>query len=264
MKLPISIFCILHFAFCITAHAQGFGQSLAFQGAAAIRPAAGGGGGGPPSSGLVQELDASTISGANNDPIGTWTAAVGLNATSSSTLRPLLITAAKNGLNILRFDGTDDTMATASFSSAITQTCVIFIVFKLNSVANNQRFLSSIADESGDRNIVYFDNAPAYKLYGGAAFANAFGASDPNTSWHIMSIEFAGDASKCRVDGATEETTSTGSGTTGKLTGLRISGDYDGTIGPTSVDVAEILIYQGAIADKSAHFSYLNTKWAIY
>lgn len=221
------------------------------------------GGGGPPGS-PVQQLDASTVTGSDGDPISTWTATVGKNATSAGSARPTLQTAEQNGLNVLSFDGVDDTMITSAFDANLTQPCVIFFVFKLGTAAVTQRAFSSRVDEGGDRNMVRFDSAPSYQGYGGSAFVNIWTATDPNTSWHIMSVEFNGTDTKARVDGGTEEDNNPALGTTGIYSGLSVSGDYDGSVNPCQIMVGEILMYSGTIADKTDYFNYLNDKWAVY
>lgn len=75
-------------------------------------------------------LDASTISGADNDPISSWTdiSGNGNNATQGTgSFQPTLKTGVLNGLPVIRFDGTDDRL---DFASNITSTAITsFIVY---------------------------------------------------------------------------------------------------------------------------------------
>ncbi len=216
-----------------------------------------------PTTNLVENLDASTLSGSDGTDITTWVATTGKNATGTVALTGKVYNAVKNSLNVIRFDGIVDTMTTVNFDSRVDQPFVIIVVFKLNAQPPFQRFLSS-NNNSTPRAILRYSDDPWYEAYAGSAFERLLTTSNPDTSWHIQSIEINGASSKMRVDGGTEQTTGNDPGTTGGLDGLTISGDYDGTINPTSVDVGQILIYTGAIADKTAHFAYLNGKWAVY
>lgn len=215
---------------------------------------------GPPSVNLVENLDASTLTGSDGTDITTWVATTGKNATGTVLLTGKVFNAVKNGLNIIRFDGIAATMATSSFDAPLTQTFCTFFVFKLSDSSNLQRMFSDIVEAGGNRCIFRNNTTPAFDIYAGSGFQPL---DDSSNSWYIISVEWNGASTKFRLNGGTEDTIGGSPGTFG-FTGLRISGDYDGTINPAAMDVGQILMYSGAIADKTAYFNYLNTKWNVY
>lgn len=214
---------------------------------------------GPPATNLVEQLDAATLTGSDASDISTLTATVGTNATSVAAHRPKLYNAVKNGKNIARFDGTAAYLITANFGSAIAQPYTMFVVFK--SAEDTGSYW--IVDGNSDANRgTIATNGSMIRFYAGGAdwiFGPYFG----DLNWHILSVEFNGASSKYRLDGGTETTFSATPGA-GGIQGICIGIDSSLDAVFTPMDFGEILIYTGSIADKTTHFSYLNTKWAVY
>lgn len=220
------------------------------------RPSGGAGYPSLPTSGLVENLDASTLSGSDGDLLSTWTASTGGNATSSGSNRPTLQTAEKNGLNVVRFDGVDDYMTTGATYLEGQPLCML-VVFKFNGTGD-QFFLDS---PTGLRVVLYKTSGNAWQAFAGTGFRTIGGTAD--NAWHILSIEWNGTSSKYRFDGGTETTFSADPGSNGSE-GLILGIANDLASNPSNIDIAQVLVYSGAIADKSNHFGHLNGKWAVY
>jgi hypothetical protein len=108
--------------------------------------------GGAPSlitTGLVMRFRADDISGNDQDPVSTWTAAVGGAATQGTAAdRPKLRVASLNGRNVVEFDGTNDLLAldaTALNVAKNVSDLTIFIAYKLNGLPSGVRSLFSLS-----------------------------------------------------------------------------------------------------------------------
>ena len=216
---------------------------------------------GPPSTNLVQNLDASTTAGGSAEVL-TWTAATGKNATGTTGTVPLSITAGKNGLNTVRFDGVDNTMATAAFDSALSQPFYAAIVYKQTSVSGTP--ISRMIDGlSGGTRGLLLRVSDWIECYSGTGFTTLY-TTGMTTNFRMLSVEVNGASSKRRLDGGTRSTF-TANGTDG-LTGITVGTSSDGATNPFDGEIAEILIYSGTKDDtaETEIRTYLNTKWAVY
>lgn len=248
-KLLIAFIC----GFAVVANPIGIQQMLSLRVPAAV---AGGAPGTP-----ALELDASTISGSDNDPIGTWTATTGPNATAAGGVRPTLQTAEKNGLNVLRFDNADDLMTTTTVGT-LTQPCTVFMVIKSTGANTVNRYAftgSSTADNAA--RIYNYAVSQGFTIYAGGV--DDYFTEDNDTNWHIIGVKLNGASSSYRVDGGSEGPLAVMNniGTDG-ITTTCIGNYRDGSL-PWDGDIAHVLVYSGA-ESMAAVFTYLNAKWAVY
>lgn len=208
-----------------------------------------------PSNTLVEWLDATTQAFADGDPVGTWVARAGQNATSTSTARPLFKTNIKNGNPIVRFDGVNDNLITAVFSVEQVQPFTTAVVFKF-AATGVQFVFDGIAKRAA-----FFNNVIVWDAFAGSTVAIG-GTAD--TNWHILFIEWNGASSKYRFDGGSE-TAFSGTPGANNMDGLTL-GASNTLTSFASVDIGEIVIYSSTLgsSDKTSLFTYLNTKWAVY
>lgn len=220
------------------------------------------GGGGIPTANLIQNSDASTVSGSTGDAISTLTATIGKDLTTSGTGRPTLETggSGKNGLNTLRFDGVANYMQSINFVSGVTQPFTVFIVFKINNTTPGVNQFVFDNNDSTPRALLRADDGGNYEVFGGTQFSDTLVAV--NTSWHIISITFNGASSKFSIDGGVESTLPDDIGSNG-LSGLTLGAAFNTTSGPTTMDFGQILIYS-VPPTISTVMTPLNAKWGVY
>ncbi len=212
-----------------------------------------------PSNTLVEWLEPDSIGLSDGTAITTWTANAGKNATGSGSTRPLYKTGIKNGHNIVRFDGVDDTMATIAFTVEQTPPYTTMIVFKYSNTTGVQ-FLQDGIDAV--KRATIFVNGGTLQVLSGAS-TGAIATAD--TSWHILLIEWNGASSNYQLDGGTLTTLGSLAGTA-NFAGITLGTNQDGAFGPASVDVGDVILWTGILSsgDKTSAFSWANTKWAVY
>jgi hypothetical protein len=224
-------------------------------------PGVGSGGASPPSANLVQHLKADALSLSDGTAVETWTATVGRDATQSTPeSRPTFETNEQNGLPCIRFDGSNDYMRTSAFASSQSQPFVIFLAFKSKETTTG-RIIDGI-NSRGFHLRAWFDGDGDFLVYAGSSFVKVYDTASSDVTY-LCSFEMNGASSKYRINGESEATFLSSPGTDA-LDGLTICVANDLSTEFSQVDMFEILIYSGTIADKSSHFSYLNTKWAAY
>jgi len=126
---------------------------------------------------LAQWLKADAIGGlSGGDPVATWTASTGNNATqATSGNRPTYQTAVVNGHPVVRFDGTDDYLEFAGLGAALTEYTILAVV-KPDTYSGERTVLSQ--DATGFSNDLLFGIDPE----GANTVNDRWGASVQNTS----------------------------------------------------------------------------------
>jgi hypothetical protein len=207
--------------------------------------------------GLKLWFKADSIVAADDDPVGTWTdsstSAKNLTQATGSK-QPLYKTAVLNGKPVVRFDGTDDTMATAALT--LDQPLTYLMVVKMNS-STGTRYLCDGA--SNDSLLIYNGGGGAiWVMYAGGAAPSK--ATD-TTAFHVFACKFDGASSEFYVDSGTAATGNCGANNAG---GLTIGSSQNGS-NPSSIDVAEWLAYDSALGntDRVAVRDYLLTKYGL-
>lgn len=98
---------------------------------------------------LIEHLVADSIAGSNDDPVATWTATVGNNATQGTAAnRPLLKTATVNGHNAVLFDDLNDYLAFGTLGALTNWTIVA--VAKPTATSTGTLFSQDNAGFNGD------------------------------------------------------------------------------------------------------------------
>ena len=167
------------------------------------------------------------------------------HATQNSTGRqPQYVAGALNGLPVVRFDGTDDQMVTASRADAQT----IFIV---NRVEPGAKSLAGLIGQSGDKGIRRISTTEWRHPGDANDFTNPAGSQffvngnstsiAPEGTWHIAAAQRAGGTIDYDTLG-------------GYYGGRELAGDY-----------AEVMIYDRELSflERSRVGAYLGAKWGI-
>lgn len=182
----------------------------------------------------------------------------GRHLTSTGSARPTLVTSGGPGEQpYADFDGTNDTMASPSFS--VSQPMSYMLVYKDDTWTSADRIIDGVAADRGVFN--QFGGTEGHQLYAGSAFtcqAN-FG---PGT-WHTLFCEFNGASSLIRWDGGN----SGGAGNPGSVgltDGLRLGSKW----GPTAwadFSFAELRVFSGALSatDRDYLGAYAEVRYGI-
>lgn len=212
-----------------------------------------------PSNTLVQWNKADALALSDGTAVSSWTATAGNAATQGTGgSQPLFKTAVKNGLPAIRFDGTDDFLATAAWGVEQTQPYTIALAYALRATTVLKNFVDGI--NGSKRCNISTTNS------GGAAVEIYCGANEPHvgtldTSWHTLLIEVNGASTLYTFDTASEATVSSTPGAQ-NLSGLTLGCAFDGTSGPCNVDIGEVIVWSGALSggDKTSAVSYIG-RW---
>lgn len=223
-----------------------------------------------PPSGLVLWLKADDLTGADGSAVSTWTDASGLgnNATQGTgSLQPLLKKAANgiNGLNVVRFDGTDDHMQ-GTFNPGTTGLTVFFIARTGGALDTYAAVLgSSVAATSGCRwQFGLGSDATQGAGWGGSADVNLGAVQDL-----AINTPYFG---RYRISNAGNQWTMDGVNTVTVADATFPSGTFTYTIGDESPaspyelngDVGEVIVYNRALTDDECDQvkEYLLQKWS--
>lgn len=213
---------------------------------------------GPVMDGLVLWLDASQIVGLNDgDPVSTWpdSSGNGNDATqATASKKPTYETGVQNGLPVVRLDGVDDFLRTASFT-AIPQPLTYFVV--LNSVNGNSGQVVFDGVVSSPRCLLGIFPINTWDMYSNGADTVAGVVS--SGSFNLLTALFSGSSSTLTINSGIPVTVNPGTdGTTGVSVGVRFSDTQN-----WGGDVGELLFYNRALstAEREANEAYLRNKW---
>jgi hypothetical protein len=185
--------------------------------------------------------------------------------------RPLLKTSVVNGRNVLRFDGSNDSLWNSSWNLTLTQQTV-FAVFNSTwsgGIANYARIFTqsdSSKDYQSANNYIPLlrNNSNQIASYSGAGFRSPINYS---AGYVIATSVHTGTTLTNKINAVTGATYSN---TLNKIVTRYAIGDKiaDAGIPPGSVngDILEIIVYNTALTttQRQEVEAYLNTKWAIY
>lgn len=243
MKLRIAV-CFFVVAICAATPLQWIAPSR-FSAAVAFSPS--------DIAGLSVWYKADALSLSDGDPVSTWADSSGSanDASGSSTARPTYKAAIVNSKPVVRFDGSNDTMAAASVS--VSQPDTVFLVVKNSGGTYNRIYFNG----STTRQQVWSDNSNLLLYFAGSVVSTS---NDLGTaSFHVIAITFNGASSQAWVDGVS---LGTGSANTNALVGLVLGTDGSDYF---QGDMAEFLIYDSALGstNRQSVETYLGTKYAI-
>lgn len=208
--------------------------------------------------GLQAWLKADAITGKNDgDTITTWSdsSRFGHSPTQATgSLKPLYKTNIKNGLPVVRFDGTDDILQAADFT--LNQPETVFVVGAWRGVrVGNDTILDG--GTVGNTMRIYRSVANSVSLYNGVT--TTCSPTDV-TAFHLYTADANNTASTIGFDSGTPVTGSASAVNGGGLT----VGAYGAGSEWGPVDVGEILVYDSTLSasDRLSVEKYLRGKWA--
>lgn len=174
---------------------------------------------------------------------------------ATGTKQPLLKTSLLNGLPIIRFDGSNDSMAKAF---TLSQPVTVIFAAKLRSLNNN--FDTYVDGTFNNLRICQNGGTSAILMYAGA-----FGpsVSCTLTNWNIASFVFNGASSFGRVNAGTDATGNPGAPAASGIT-VGARGDTAAEFG--LLDIAELCVTNTALSsgDRLSVESYMDARYAIY
>lgn len=200
------------------------------------------------------------LSGSNNDPITTWTAAAGKNLSNTGgTTRPLLKTGGPHSNLYLAFDGSDDYVMGANWVAAQAQPFTAAYAFRVDQAAPYQGY---IADGNNSANRMAFYSGSSTSTTRMYASVNEVVCAAQDTSWHTMILKWNGVFSAYAQDGSTFTTVSATPGSD-TVNGVTVGSAYGGNLVNGKISFGELMIYDTILGstDLSSLGSYLTARW---
>ena len=182
---------------------------------------------------------ANDLVGADASAVATWTDLSGnaYNATQATGAnQPTLRTSVLGGKSVVRFDGANDFVRTAS-NGTFSQPSTFVVVAKLNGTGT-QKFI--IDGMNANRHALFREATDRWYAFAGTVYD--FAASD--NAWNIFVITFNGASSKVWLNGGASFNGSTGAQTYAGVTIGAQSSDNS----PMDGDVAEVLAANSALS----------------
>lgn len=199
------------------------------------------------------------------DPVGGWQDQSGNGkhvVQATSTKRGTLKTGA-NGQNnraVVRGDGVDDTLISASLPSALTDNYTLFIASKgRNNGILSYQFLNGA--ESGWGYAIQTGTPTRNAIY--PASATLVDGAYVQGTFEIATLKRASGTSTLGVNGASQSLTNSTAAPTTPITSASV---MSRTSQYADCDIAEILLYDAALtaAQITQVETYLNTRWAAF
>jgi hypothetical protein len=255
MKRPLALFALLAIALSsVAAIPFSFWKTVAVSGL--VDPTS--------ISGLKLWLKADALALSDGTAVSSWTDSSGLgnHATQATGAnQPILKTSILGGKPVIRFDGANDYLQTATFSSSLSSS-TIFAVGKVGTADQTQFVFDGI--DSTHRNAVLH-----YSTFEGGAGANkldqfagteVFGTSTNGVFAEISAV-FNGASSATYIDGSLVISGDVGSQS---LSGLTVAARYTAA-NFLAGDLAEIIVYDSALstANRKNVEQYLASKYTL-
>jgi len=204
---------------------------------------------------IVEWLKADAITGySDGQNVTTWTHSAGQDGTALSS-GPVYHTNQENGLPTLTFNTTAHTLRTAAFG-VLSQPSTIWVVYKLNAVANNNYQFVFDGIDNVNRSVLYCNTSANFNAY--AANDLMCGGADAN--WRIAEIQFNGSSSLVKFNGSVSASGPAGGN---NLTGLTIGSSWENSYSG-NCQIGEIIVQNSLPPNDSYIFTYFNNKWAVY
>ncbi len=208
-------------------------------------------------------LDASKIAGlSDNDPVALWADASGNSNDATQAvgvLQPIYKTGVLNGLPVVRWDGSDDSLIVPDFLSGQSTAFVVGINSRIAVV----EFM--ILQNSGTGYLIFLANANSGSNFWGVYLSNYGFVPSGETSSAFKVYTVRTDSSinvEMYTNGTLSATATSGVLYTG-LTFSMIGNDQYNQV--LNGDIAEIIVYDSALSsgDRMAVETYLSAKYAI-
>lgn len=183
---------------------------------------------------------------------------------TEGTNTPTFQTNVQNGLSVIRFDGTNDKLATSSLSHGIG-TGDFYVAFVAKSPGTINGSFRTAWSNGSFAPAHYWttstnSGAPAFYMGGTNAFTSLFSAS----TWYVVELYRVSGSVNMRVNGVVDATTVTNSSSISNAAFILAAdavagGDYAG------MDLGELLFYNANVSstDRNTVKSHLCTDWGI-
>lgn len=202
---------------------------------------------------LASWLKADSIMQSSGTPVSDWPAASGTDVTASGAQQPTFITAAQNGLPVVRFDGAANMMSSNSGTPA-TQPLTLVVAFRLYNSAGTDYIVQS--NSAGGT--AFLGDGGNFTMNAGNGPVNLVAA---DTSFHYAFIVLNGASSTYGFDGAALQTFVSTPGSSGFAGGL-VLGASELSSGFAQVDIGEVIIWNADITASYAQAAaYLQSRW---
>jgi len=213
--------------------------------------------------GTFQDSAQTSLAINDGDVIGAWLDQSGNSndVTQTTTAnKPLLKLAIRNGLPVIRWDGTNDRLISSSFS--LSQPHTTFAVLQVFASDVNAAFFT---DSFEDVPCFIFQSADGgqFRLFAGS-FALTTASND---NWTLHEGEFNGVSSVYYLNGSSVASGNAGTnGYDGFSIGASRGNPNPIIAGVLDGDIAEILIYNSILSatDRQIIETYLNGRYAIF
>lgn len=171
---------------------------------------------------------------------------------ATSSKQPTYRTNVSNGLAVARFDGIDDFLQSAAFTS-VAQPRTVYIAARMRGAVGVRTMFDGIGSTA--RSSCNIDATDHLACYAGTVLT---GPATTPQSWHVYAVRFSGAGTELRVD---DGAATTGQGGSNGLTGATLGAAYNGTTQFGDVDLGEVFVIAASYDAK--YVNYLKTKWAI-
>ena len=184
---------------------------------------------------------------------------------ATSANRPILKTAVQNGRNGIRFDGSNDFMATASFAHSVPLT--LFLVCKRLSNTGSQSDFNRLIEHGSNNGVAIITRTGGNIEYQYSTSEPRNSGVNPTTDTKVYELFVDSSAPRnitFRVNNANQTTTArTGSPATPLPFNLA---QFGGGSYNANVEIYELCYYNIKIADTDRDNvrNYLNSKWGVY
>jgi hypothetical protein len=203
---------------------------------------------------LFQDDAGTTPATADGDVVGYWGDKSGNGKHVTQTVagqKPLLKTAVQNGRNGIKFDGSDDVLANASFALTKPDT----LIAAIRTGTGGGAAVDGVATRQG----VFHDSTTTIKLFAGSSVT--VGTASNTTAFICVGV-FNGAASYGRVNAVQSATVNPG---TNDMAGIRVGNNPSGSF-PYNGHVLEVIAAQGELSAGviASVEAYLNAKWVVF
>jgi len=197
----------------------------------------------------------------DGDPVTTWSdqSGEGRDLTQATAAKkPTYQTNEENGKPAVRFDGTDDTMASATFDASVVQPSTIFMVGLINTLGpGNKEAFTGLTEAA--RQALYKSGDETFRIFADVELVGPSGT----TAISIWTAVFNGTSSSLQINAGTP---TSGNAGTDDLGGATVGSKDGGSINFWPGDIYEILVYDSDLSseDDTRVRNYLNEKYAVY
>jgi hypothetical protein len=218
----------------------------------------------PPLSGLVVQLDASQLTGADGSAVSPWPnlATPGMPGTMISSPAPTKRNNVINGLPVVRFNTGEGRMRMTG--TGVSTDFTLCAVARIHTTgAGAQRVIAADMASTGNNFLLGWWNQFQDCVFDGA-WASGQPTEPATTAWRLYSFDKVG-AGATRLFSNGNYLRSGGSGASNLGGSLALSG-HDATTESSNCDVAEVLLYNRVLSDseRSLVEDYLRRKWTTY